>query len=336
MMFAFVQMKTRDLAVVVGFLMVGIGGYSVIHCVDTVDTFTPHVDRNASLSINTFVSAPPVSSDTLVYTPSLLINTTQVVVFVPSPVQWGDRRKFLYNHFVRDGWNSSHVILLFVIGSKTGSQLEADVDTSMVASEFPPRDNVVYFISPCRDFGDEENNANGTSSTTCKAYEACKFIAEQYVAQYVWRGAEDSYLNLKYFFKIMPTLPSTRLYMGALRSVNGDSWDLLLNRQPAIQALLGIQQFGPYMFGMGYLFSYDVAAFIGAWAIPPRDLWCEDVMIGFWLRPFQIQWVDANQLGHIMCLRGALSPGISHTVLNMHYVQDQDWANIDNTGGIVV
>ena len=43
-------------------------------------------------------------------------------------------------------------------------------------------------------------------------------IAARYRAKYVWRGADDTYVNLKLFFSLMPDLQPTRLYMGYLRN----------------------------------------------------------------------------------------------------------------------
>ena len=43
-----------------------------------------------------------------------------VVMFVPSPMHWGDRRKPVMRQFLREKWKDEQVILIFVFGTKTG------------------------------------------------------------------------------------------------------------------------------------------------------------------------------------------------------------------------
>ena len=64
-------------------------------------------------------------------------------------------------------------VLIFVLGTKTGERLESDIDTSSVRR----LDGARYIFTPCRDMGDEWDNPNGTSATTCKVYEAYKVYA---------------------------------------------------------------------------------------------------------------------------------------------------------------
>ncbi len=218
---------------------------------------------------------------------------TEVVMFIPTPVPWTERRSYVLKQFLREKWARSQVVLVFVFGTRTGPRLEHEINTSSVEQERVP--GVDYFFSPCRDFGDEENNPNGTSSTTCKVFEACKYIVQAYDAEYVWRGADDSYVNLRRFLRDKHALPSTRLFLGHQRRATEPAPDLQLRAShPRLQELLGIYQFGQYMMGLGYVFSWDVAEFIGTWAIPPHQTWCEDVMVGMWLNPFQIRWVGTG------------------------------------------
>ena len=108
-------------------------------------------------------------------------------------------------------------------------------------------------------------------------------------ARYVWRGADDSYINLRHFFgTVMPTLPATRRYCGRLRKATELTVDLPLKNQPALLEHFGLVQWGQYMSGMGFMFSFDVADFIASLKIPPHLTWCEDLMVGMWLNPFQV------------------------------------------------
>ena len=81
-----------------------------------------------------------------------------------------DRRGFVHRQFVREGWRADQAVLIFVLGTKTGERLESDIDTSSVRR----LDGARYIFTPCRDMGDEWDNPNGTSATTCKVYEAYK------------------------------------------------------------------------------------------------------------------------------------------------------------------
>jgi hypothetical protein len=163
---------------------------------------------------------------------------TEVVVFVPSPVPWEDRRRHVYRQYAREGWTDKQVVLLFVFGNRSGANLADSVNVSSV-TRYPRAANVVV---NCRDFGDELDNPDDTSGTTCKVYKSLQYIAAHYRAKYVWRGADDSFLNLRYFFaRVEPHLPTTRLYFGSLRTAQTIQPDLLLSRQPKLESLFGMQ-----------------------------------------------------------------------------------------------
>ena len=248
---------------------------------------------------------------------------TEVVMFVPCPMEWSQRRRFIFNQFMKEQWTERQVVLIFVFGTRTGDRLETALDTSR--AELLP--GAKYIFTPCRDLGDEFNNPNGTSSTTCKVYEACVHIAQHYTSKYVWRADSDAYMNLKGFFRIMPMLPRSRLYLGRYRDVSTnekDDKELMLSRQPLLQTVFGLFQFGGYMHGEGYVFSYDVAEFIGTLSIPPHQTWCEDVMVGMWLNPFRITKMDYSSI-----------PGVyTSPPLLVHYMKDDWWATIDENGAV--
>jgi hypothetical protein len=244
--------------------------------------------------------------------------TVDVVMFVPSPIQWESRRRPVLQQFLRENWSSSQAQLIFVFGTKTGERLEKDLDTSVV-QQHP---GAKYLFTECRDFGDERNNPNGTSSTTCKVYEACVYIAQRYDAKYVWRGSDDSYINLKLFFRLIPTLPKERLYMGYLREAQEPMRDLLLETQPKLAELFNLHQFGGYMGGAGYVLSGDVVDFIGTLQIPPHLTWCEDVMVGMWLNPFRITKLQIPDIPNFASLPPLL----------VHYMHTEWWFAIPEDG----
>ncbi len=246
-------------------------------------------------------------------------------MFIPSPVPWEGRRKQVYTQFEREGWKLDKVALLFFFGSRAGEKLRDTIDTSGVV-KYPRAVNVVVY---CRDEGDEYNNPDDTSGTTCKVYEALKYIAANYEAKYVWRGADDSFVNLPYFFSnVMPTIPTKRLYLGRLRRADAPAQDLLLSHQPRLQELFGIYQFGQYMSGMGYMLSYDVADFVGSLKIPPHLTWCEDLMVGMWLNPFQITFMNHPGFHE----QGERPADLGKDYLLVHRMTPAQWQRIDETG----
>jgi hypothetical protein len=256
---------------------------------------------------------------------------SQVIMFIPTPITWAERRTHVIKQFQRENWDRSQVVLIFVFGTRAGPQLEEEVNISSAVQEQLP--GIDYFYSTCRDIGDEFDNPNGTSSTTCKVYEACKYIARNYEAEYVWRGADDTYVNMKLFFQIKATLPSTRLYMGQLRKPTLADTDLLLERQPRLQELFGLHQFGHYMLGMAFVFSWDVAEFVGTLSIPPHQTWCEDVMIGMWLSPFQITFANMEENPELF-FHASLINSWDHSrkCLAAHYMHPHEWESIDENG----
>jgi hypothetical protein len=263
---------------------------------------------------------------------------THTVVMIPSPMHWGARRKYVNQQFLRGNWDPQTVVLIYILGTRTGQRLETPItpsdDMSSEVEEY--RNQIEYVFSSCRDYGDEPNNPNGTSATTCKVYEGLKYISSKYESKYVWRGADDAYLNLQMWFRIVGQLPSGNLYFGDLRYSNGD--DLLLKRHPDMQreTFYMLERFGPYMGGIGYLMSSKVAEFIGTAIVPPKLTWCEDVMVGMWLLPYQVQWMDANANGYPMVNRqNAIVFGRDgKSVLLTHYIKPRDWETISSDGTI--
>ena len=249
---------------------------------------------------------------------------TEVVMFIPSPVPWEERRQHVYRQFEREQWTDQKVALLFVFGNRSGEGLQGYVNTSGVV-QYPRATNVIV---NCRDFGDEYNGLDDTSGTTCKVYKSIQYVAANYIAKYVWRGADDSYVNLKYFFSIMPTLPPARLFFGALREVNNVQSDLLLSKQPQLAALFGLRQYGQYMLGSGFVFSYDVVDFLASLKIPPHLTYCEDVMVGMWLNPFQIEFRHSPDIYD----QSSRKATIGTVYLLIHRMLPEQWARIDSRG----
>ena len=80
---------------------------------------------------------------------------TEVVMFVPTPVPWEERRRQVHRQFEREGWAPDKAVLLFVIGTRAGDMLRDALDSSAVA-EYPRATNVRVY---CRDQGDQVRRA---------------------------------------------------------------------------------------------------------------------------------------------------------------------------------
>jgi hypothetical protein len=272
--------------------------------------------------------------------------STQVAVFIPSPIPWANRRRKVTETFLQQQWSPCLVHYVYILGTRAGAMMEETLPLDTVQEEidmYKHVDNLHYFLSGCRDEGDEKNNPNGTSATTCKTYEGFRFAARHFEAQYVWRGADDAYLNLKFFFAtVVPSLPTGPLYMGHMRSP-ADEWDandMKLNGQAALQKhVWRIGMFGAYMLGMGFMVTMDVAEFVNSWKIPPHMSWCEDVIVGAWMMPFQIHWIEANNYGWSMYNRqdyldsSGRNDGRCQHQLLVHYVYETDWDGINQSTG---
>ena len=225
----------------------------------------------------------------------------------------------------------------FIIGTLDGPRLERRVQgLAAVRKEAAaePSPLVRYRFVPCRDYGDEPNNANGTSSTTCKVYEALKFIATHYAAnppRFVWRGADDAYLDLGVFrAQVAPRLQTCRLMFGRIRFPTPlDSTDLeLMPSQPNLYALYGLRKFGKYMIGMSFCMSWDVVQFIGLSPIPPRLSWCEDVMVGQWLLYYDVDFVNFQSVNPLVGMVNGDEPPYP-TTLVAHRLSKAQWAALE-------
>ena len=321
----FLEMKLRDVAglQITTFLLAGLVWPVFWNVLEGLDSIFGH--RHIPYDRTRVIHGAAESTDDY-RLPSLhgMKMETEVVMFVPSPVPWEERRQHVYRQFEREHWKDKQVALLFVFGNRSGGGLQGYVNTSGVV-QYPRATNVIV---NCRDYGDEYDGLDDTSGTTCKVYKSMQYVAANYQAKYVWRGADDSYVNLKYFFSIMPTLPHARLFFGSLRKVGNVQSDLLLSNQPQLAALFGLRQFGQYMMGSGFVMSYDVVDFLASLKIPPHLTWCEDVMVGMWLNPFQIEFRHSPDI--IDQASGLASLGKIY--LLVHRMLPEQWVRIDSRG----
>ena len=84
-----------------------------------------HISTTSSRQM-TIMCPSPVSSQPLAQPEQL--EATTVVMFVPTPVQWEDRRRYVYAQFEKEAWRKDQVVLLFIYGTRQGNNLSETVD----------------------------------------------------------------------------------------------------------------------------------------------------------------------------------------------------------------
>jgi hypothetical protein len=76
------------------------------------------------------------------------------------------------------------------------------------------------------------------------------------------------------------------------------------------------------------LLSLDVADFLASLKIPPHLTWCEDIMVGMWLNPFQITFMEFTQF---IDQPGQLAAtGVDYILI--HGMRPDQWASIGQNG----
>lgn len=302
----------------------------------------PEQIKNSSIEYLSPVTAQEHTTDKPVR------KTTQVVVYIPSPIAHKERRLHVNRQFARENWTDDVVVLLWVFGTRAGHFLELELNTTSVYEEPHMTSKNVVHVN-CRDTGDEWNNPNGTSATTCKFYESIRYIHQHYDAKYVIRGADDAYLNVRKFLSTTHEYPSRALWLGQARD-STRNFDLSISdKQPELAKLFGLTHFSTnYMLGMGFVFSWDVVELIGNWNIEPHLTWCEDVMVGMFLNVFRLNrvsrtdlFVNRNEMWRYKKNIGRTlwnysdSDGLFHIeAVLLHYILPTDWNNIDDSGMI--
>lgn len=243
--------------------------------------------------------------------------TTRVVMFVPTAVQSSRRRFLVHRQFERENWNESEAILLFVYGTRG-----VDAGPGSVAA-YARAENL--FVD-CPDYDPTPYDAV-ESSTTCKVLEAVMAIVRTYDAEYVFRGADDSYINLRFFLSQghLATIPAKRLYYGEIRGAGPIANDELRAH------FNGITQYDPFASGGGYAMSFDVAEHLATQKIRLKTSAPEDVVVGMWMRVVEIDWIHMGERYLLYGFGRALLPGGDYLVV--HYMPDHLWDSIDPISG---
>ena len=212
-----------------------------------------------------------------------------IVLAVPSPSGWAERRQDLRRQFRRSQRllpRGSCAVLFFVVGTRAF----AGGDGRPPA---PPPDAAEgdVLLADCTD----QDGPDGTwyptrdSSTTCKVVAALVHAVATHRFHYFARVGDDAFFRFDAFLtRVAPH------HLAAGEELAMGSW-LLENEHgvPERTAALGgppgfrASHSLPYLGGMGYVMSYNVTSALAAVALTPGvglvDAAAEDVMTGLWI-----------------------------------------------------
>lgn len=282
-------------------------GYILLTSIKAPNIQRPYLKRT---------SCPPTSSP-----------GPDVVVFIPSAIPRHARRRLLFRQMLPE-LAGAHLFFVFGLDAPSDLLVAAHIEARQVGPQH-------YRFVDCRD--SEDDPANGTAA--CKVYQALRHIAAAYAdapPRFVWRSADDTYLDLAVFRRIVaPGLQTCRMLLGRLRFPwpNNDA-DLYLHpRYPDLYGLLGLLKFGKHMQPMAYCMTWDVAAFIGAAPIPPRQIWCEDVIVSHWLLFYDVDLADMGEAAPgVRMIRADQEPiHAGAPLLIAHGMRPRHWVGLHST-----
>ena len=243
-----------------------------------------------------------------------------LIVMVPSVVEWKDRREYLRRQFQRSQTlTSAKVLLLFIL---------SDEEKLNAISEAHEHLDLVFV--PCKD-SDQRAMPEENSSTTCKVLRGIQHITNHFTFAFLARVGDDAYFRYDHFWNsIRPSLPEGPIYMGRFNQ-DENVWEQHL------QSHLWLKTYPPYASGMGYIFSEEAAYYIGkaSQLIEFRTGYPEDAVVALWLigtRTLRIH--SANFHNHLGGGPYKTKNCTSDSIL-IHYMNPSLWNAIDEKGELL-
>ena len=222
----------------------------------------------------------------------------------------------------KSGTSSPPIVFKFAIGK---SSLTAGEGELVHAEE---QDHGDILMLPVKDFDREEGQTLGynyTSSTTEKVLYSIQWAVENYNFRFFARIGDDSYFRPDEFYKQVCAgeYPSTTAVIGRLSS-------------HSIQVGNGVgSNTNLFPYGMGYIFTHDVAAWIAKSAGMLSVGYPEDAVVGSWLAGTRVQYVDVSDKFHDANSESRAYKPCNEQDLLMHHVEKKaDWDLID-LGGVM-
>jgi hypothetical protein len=180
-------------------------------------------------------------------------------------------------------------------------------------------------LVPCKDV--DSGMPVEDSSTTCKVLQGIQYVHESYAFNFLARIGDDAYFRLDYFWNVVRHgLPAGPTYIGRIL-MNEKVWE------PHLQDHLGLQLYPPYASGMGYIFSFGVAAYIATASrlVKFRTGYPEDAVVGLWLAGIQLTRFHTLEFHNAPGAQYGSKECSTSSIL-IHYMTEDLWNAIDDEG----
>lgn len=266
-----------------------------------------------------------------------------MVLIVPTPYAWGERRVFLRAQFKRSVGllpPGSSAVLVFVIGGT-------------LPPGVPPLEADEHLAPHCADMDKNGGWDMDTehSATTCKVLAGISLATATWRFHFLARVGDDAYFRLDAFLKrVAPVHLGAGENLALALWMSGGHTNAITSEWMGGPPTFPLDGHGPYMGGMGYIVSYNVSL---AWATTAAltgllDGAPEDLLTGAWLQPMGhvrfarvnspcfhnvavpvhapkafLPWTKSRHWGAAPC---------TGTSLLMHYMNKQLWESIDDKG----
>ena len=175
-----------------------------------------------------------------------------------------------------------------------------------------------------KDHDHEEMLYNGTSATTVKVLEGIQWAVRTYKFQFFARVGDDAYFRPDEFLRqvLAGTIPQSNSVIGRF-----SVWSYEVGRPGT-----GLRNTNAYPYGMGYVLTYDVAAWIATSASMLARGFPEDGVVGAWLAGTHVQYVSSDHFHDGRPEFGAYRSCSDQDLLVHHMDSEADWHKIDSQG----
>jgi len=275
-----------------------------------------------------------------------------IVLLVPSAVEWTERRRHLRAQFARTAAllpAGASAALLFVVGTRAYAGVGAP--PVLPAGEAEAHGDLLQVDCTDRDGKDGKDYPPSDSATSCKVLAGAVAAVDRYNFHFLARVGDDAFFR----FDVMLSR------VGAAHLAQASNLALAfwmpggLIDNPEEQAERGgppgfaSRSYPPYLGGMGYVLSYNlsVALATAATRVGLRDAAAEDAMTGIWLFAFSrkrlarvhtpcfhnhAEWVPAPPGRSAPVAKLWAAQDCTATSLLVHYMTPTLWARVGQDG----
>ena len=265
------------------------------------------------------------------YLPKRLGGITKETVFmvaiVTSPGTRPDRRSWqqwarnvaLLQEPISGAAAAPAIVMKFAVG---GGDVTADTMAMLSAEEAQHGD--ILILDSVADLDDDNtiNSWHTTSATTEKVLYAIQWAARNYHFQYFARLGDDSYFRPDEFFRAASAgqFPATMAVIGRFLGPYG-------------YATAVGQNSVMFPAGMGFVLTFDVAAWISTSAGMLTAGFPEDVVVGSWLAGTKVVYINEVERFHDGDIGASTYRPCSDRDILIHHMRlEADWQRIDASG----